>query len=243
MKRLVPFAIIEKLVVKVAGEGMDGKINVLEIGIDNCPAKEAMKAAIEYMDSAPVSVIEMVTADSLMQMNEHPELKEDIEKFDLVLAGDRMILEAAGVADRKYLQETEGCVFLKMFLRYLHKNHKRVYLLVESEEEGQRSYDYFQRHYGGIQVVGLAKVSSKNRADDMLVNAINGGEVDCILAALRAPLQQDFIAGNRNLLDARVWLGMGTEILLTRKKRLGEGKFAQFIMKFIFKKEMEKSKR
>ena len=31
----------------------------------------------------------------------------------------------------------------------------------------------------------------------MLVNAINGGEVDCIFAALSAPLQEDFIMKNR----------------------------------------------
>ncbi len=45
----------------------------------------------------------------------------------------------------------------------------------------------------------------------MLVNAINGSEVDCVLSALSVPLQEDFIAKNRNLLDARVWIGVGKE--------------------------------
>ena len=59
-------------------------------------------------------------------------------------------------------------------MRYLHKNHKRMYLLVESEEDGQEAFRYMQRTYSGIQLVGLAKVSAEGRADDMLVNAING---------------------------------------------------------------------
>lgn len=58
---------------------------------------------------------------------------------------------------------------------------------MESEEEGQRFFDYLQRYYEGVQVIGLAKVSAANRADDMLVNAMNGGEIDCIIAALSAP--------------------------------------------------------
>ena len=64
-------------------------------------------------------------------------------------------------------------LYLKMFMRYLHKNHKRLYLLVESEEEGQEAFRYLQKAYSGIQLVGLAKVSAEGRADDMLVNAIN----------------------------------------------------------------------
>ncbi|WP_418875133.1 WecB/TagA/CpsF family glycosyltransferase, partial [[Clostridium] scindens] len=208
---------------------MSDKIKVLDIDIDNCTAKEAMKETMEYLKSEPVSVIEMVTVDGLMQMDELPELKENMQEFDLVLAGDKTILEAADITDRKFLQETEGHLFLKMFMRYLHKNHKRIYLLVETEEEGQEFYDYLQRYYSGLQIIGLAKVSAQNRADDMLVNAINGGEVDCIFAALSAPLQEDFIMKNRSLLDARVFIGLGKESLPVKKAGLGQSRIGQFL--------------
>ena len=112
---------------------MSEKINVLDIEIDKLTAKESMKESIEYMMSEPVSIIEMVTVDGLMQMGEVQNLKEEISRFELVLAGDKTILEAAEVTERRYLQETENRTFLKMFFRYLHKNHKRVYLLVETD--------------------------------------------------------------------------------------------------------------
>ncbi len=59
-----------------------------------------------------------------------------------------------------------------------------MYLLVESEEDGQEAFRYMQEACRSDQLVGLAKVSAEGRADDMLVNAINGSEVDCILSAL-----------------------------------------------------------
>ena len=222
---------------------MDSKISVLDINIDHCSAKEAMKKTMEYMETDPVNVVEMATVNGLMQMDSMEQLKEDICRFDMVLAGDKTILEAADITDRKFLQETEGRVFLRMFMRYLHKNHKRIYLLVESEEEGQTFYDYLQRNYSGLQVVGLAKVSAQNRADDMLVNDINGGDVDCILAALGSPLQEEFIVKNRSLLDTRLWLGLGKEYLPVGRSGIGQCRLAQFILKRIFKKEIEKSKR
>ena len=133
-------------------------------------------------------------------------------------------------------------LYLKMFMRYLHKNHKRLYLLVESEEEGQEAFRYLQKAYSGIQLVGLAKVSAEGRADDMLVNAINGSEVDCVLSALSVPLQEDFIAKNRNLLDARVWIGVGKKIFSPRKPGFGQGKIAKYLLNHIFRREMEKNK-
>lgn len=222
---------------------MSGKISVLDIDIDNYTAKEAMKQMVAYMESDPVSIIEMVTADGLMQMDEQPELKADMGKFDLILAGDKTILEAANITDRRYFQEIERNLFLKMFLRYLHKNHKRVYLLVDTEEEGRTFYSYLERHYGGIQIIGLAKVSAQDRTDDMLVNVINGGEIDCVISALSAPLQESFIAKNRNLLNIRIFLGLGKELLLVGKQGNGQNRITQFLMKQIFKKEMEKRKK
>ncbi len=124
-----------------------------------------------------------------------------------MLAGDGMILEAAGVDSRKYLQETENQVFLRMFLRYLHKNHKRIYLLVESEEDGQDFYDYLERDYGGVADCGMAKVSAQNRADDMLVNAINGGESRLCLIGLAPPLQEEFIVREPDAYQCRALAG------------------------------------
>lgn len=219
---------------------MSVKINVLDINIDNCTAKDAMKAAVEYMESEPVNIIEMVTVDSVMQMDEVPSLKEAVSGFDVVLAGECTILEAAGITERKCLQETESRIFIKMFLRYLHKHHKRIYLLVESEEEGRITYDYLERYYSGLQMIGMAKMSAENRADDMIVNAINGGEIDCVLSILSSPLQEEFIVKNRCLLNSRVWFGLGKGMLPVKKDGFGQNRFAQYLMKRILKKEMEK---
>ena len=219
---------------------MNEKINVLDVNIDSCTAKEAMKETIAFLESEPVSVIDVVSVDGLMQMNDLSELKARMNEFDLVLPGEKLILEAAEEA--RLPKEIDIKLYLKMFMRYLHKNHKRMYLLVESEEDGQEAFRYMQRTYSGIQLVGLAKVSAEGRADDMLVNAINGSEVDCILSALSVPLQEDFIAKNRNLLDARVWVGVGNRMFSDHRQGLCHGKLAKFLLNHIFKREMEKNK-
>ena len=201
-----------------------------------------MQEALAYMESDLVSVIELVTIESLMELGTEAELKEEIENFDLILAGNKTILEAADVEEKRCLQETENHLFMKMFLRYLHKNHKRVYLLVETQEEGEAFFQYLEHYYRGIQIVGMAKVSAENRADDMLVNAINGAETDCVLSMLCSPLQEDFAAKNRALLNTRILFGMGKAAPPWKETSFGKEKVTRFFTRRIFRKEMEKQK-
>lgn len=222
---------------------MSGRINILDIDIDNFTAKEAMKRFVDSIQSEPISIIEMVTADSLMQMDEVPGLKGGVGYFDLVLAGDTTILESADVTEKKYLREIQERTFLKMLLRYINRNHKRVYLLVESEEEGQEFLRFLEYHCRGAQIGGMAKVSAMDRADDMIVNAINGADIDCVISAMSSPLQEDFVARNRSALNANVWLGLGKEILPLNKTGTVQNRFTQYVIKKVFKKEMEKRKK
>lgn len=222
---------------------MENRINVLDISIDNCTAKEAMKSFVEFIQTEPIDVIEMVTVGSLMQMDETPGLKAEAGTFELLLAGETMILESAGITDKSYLMQTEKQTFLKMMFRYLHKNHKRVYLLVDTQEEGRNLHEYLEQCYHGIQIGGMAKVAEEDRADDMIVNAVNGADIDCVLSIMSSPLQEDFILKNRTLLNARVWLGMGKEVLDLNRTGIMQSRFTQFVLRKVFQKEIEKRKR
>ena len=222
---------------------MSETICVLDVKIDNCSAKQAMKASVEFMGTAATSVVELVTIETLMLARDKPGLKEVIEQSDLVLPGQEEILEAAGVIDARYIQETRTQTYLRMYLKYLHKNHSRVYLLVETEEEADRLTAHLVSRYRGIQIAGVAKVASGTDMDDMLVNAINGGEVDCVIAILSSPIQEEFIARNRSLINARMWLGAGKLMEPIYKGRSKGEKVAAFVDRMFFMRATRKNRR
>ena len=64
----------------------------------------------------------------------------------------------------------------------------------------------------------MATLDEPGISDDMILNRINGGEADCIFAALSGPVQEEFISRYRTSLDAKIWIGLGTR-LKNRKKR------------------------
>ena len=222
---------------------MNEKINILDVKIDDYTAKEAMKKTVSYMKTEPINIVEMVTVDTLMRAQQDEELQESMKSLDMILAGEKEILEAAEVTDYRHLQEVETKTFLKMFFRFLHKNHCRIFVLVETDEEVEELYEFLSDAYSGIQIAGMAKVSEEDRADDLVVNAVNGDEVDCVLAALSAPVQEKFAARNKSLLNARVWLGVGKTIRPISRTGGNRNRFMQFLTRRIFKREIQKNRK
>lgn len=242
MQRELAFATISKLE-DIAGGWMNERIRVLDVNIDNCSAKQAMKASVEYMGTAVTNVVELVTIEALLYAKDEPAFKSAIEQSDLVLPGQKEILEAAGVGEGRCLQDIEAHTYLRMYLKYLHKNHCRVYLLVETDGELDALTTCFASHYRGIQLAGAAKVAGGSGSDDMLVNAINGGEVDSVIAILSPPVQEEFIARNRSLIDARMWLGAGKLMEPIYKEKTRRERLISFIDRLFFKREIEKNRR
>ena len=75
----------------------------------------------------------------------------------------------------------------------------------------RKAFLYMQkRTYSGIQLVrSCKKYQRRGRADDMLVNTINGSEVDCILSGIVSTVTGRFYSEKQgDLLDARVWVSV-----------------------------------
>ena len=89
----------------------------------------------------------------------------------------------------------------------------------------------------------MARVSPVDAADELVVNAVNGAETDCVIAAMSAPVQEEFIARNRMLLNARLWLGVGKSENPVYRSRGGIEKIVQFINHRLFRHEVEKTKK
>ncbi|MBR2402142.1 MAG: WecB/TagA/CpsF family glycosyltransferase [Lachnospiraceae bacterium] len=219
---------------------MNEKIQVLGLGIDNLTAKEAVKRVVSYMETEPVNVVEMVTMNTLGKFQQDETAKELFERFDIALASDKGILEAAGVTDERRLREVDELLFIKMVMRFLHKNSTRVFLLAEDVADLQKLQMYMQEDYSNVQVVGTATMEENAASDDMLLNLVNGAEAECILSALPSPVEEQFIFRNHALVNARVWLGFGNLLDELKKEKTGFMKVKEFIIRQFLKKEMAK---
>ena len=219
---------------------MNDKIDILGLEIDNLTAKDAMKKVMAYIETEPVHVIEMITMSALGKFQGMEEAKEIFESFDLALAGDKGILEAAGVTEERRLKDVQELLFVKMIMRYLHKNSIRVLLLANSQEDLHKLEIYMQEDYENIQVIETATMEEQGTSDDMLLNFVNGVEATCVLSVLPSPMEEQFISRNRALVNARIWLGLGNLLDEMKQKKSSFRRVKDFLLRQLWKKEIAK---
>lgn len=213
---------------------MEDNIDVLGVELNCLTAKEAMLQAMQFMENDLVDTIEILSMEDLMYGREDVEWKNLVREFGLVLPGEAEILKAADVHDRAKEKETANHTFLKLFLKYLQKNQKRIFLLAQTEEDLQRTGEVIRRYSRGFQLAGSGIISPDDNREESVINEINGTETDCILSVLASPYQERFISGNRALLNAKVWLGCGAVFTETYSRQIPAGRLRHLFRKLLF---------
>lgn len=214
---------------------MESKIQILDVELDKLCAKEVMKRAVQYMSSESINTIEIMTMDMMLRSQETPKWDEAVKKLDLVIPGEVEILEAAEIMDKSMIRDVSNQIFLKMFLRYLQRNKKRIFLVAPSRSalvELESAITLYDRH---LILVGHGILSKDGKSNENVINEINGAEVDCILSILPSPEQELFIQENSALLNARIWFGCGDVLKENYMKKKRKGWIRRFFRKKIFR--------
>ena len=213
---------------------MADSIEVMGVVLDCLTAKEAMLQAMQFMENDLVDTIEILSMNDLMNGREDMEWKNLVNECGLVIPGEAEILKAADAGGRNLEKETADHTFLKLFLKYLQKNQKKIFLLADTEEGLLRTADAVRRYSRGIKLTGSGVIKPDDNKEESLINEINGTETDCILSVLETPYQEQFIGRNRALLNAKVWLGCGAVLREDSGTRRPAGRLKHFFRKFLF---------
>ena len=144
--------------------------------------------------------------------------------------------QAVSVITLEEYRDSEGLLFVKMFLRFLHKNMGRVLLFAEDKDTLDELEQYIVDNHGQIRIVERADMEVHGVSDDNILNRINGAEADCILASLSQETERDFLEKYRTAVDAKIWFNLGTH-LKERKKISPVHKFIKGVSNLLTKKK------
>ena len=213
---------------------MADSIEVMGVVLDCLTAKEAMLRAMQFMENDLVDTIEILSMKDLMNGREDTEWQDLVNECGLVMPGEAEILKAADAGGGNVERETGNHIFIKLFLKYLQKNQKKIFLLAETEEDLLDTTEALRRYNRGVRLAGSGVVKPEDNRDESVVNEINGTETDCILSVLASPYQEQFISRNRALLNAKVWLGCGALFREGSRAHRPSGRVRHFFRKFLF---------
>ena len=78
---------------------------------------------------------------------------------------------------------------MKLFLKYLQKNRKKIFLLADKEEQIQSLSEEIRHYHRGIVITGGAALVPDEGQEEKVINEINGTETDCLVSMFSSPWQ------------------------------------------------------
>lgn len=226
---------------------MENKVKVLGIEIDNYSATEAMERIIPFFGNDVVNVVKVLYAKDLTAAGENDTLRMGIEHADLTIIGEKALLKAAEIDDKRRIKEVEQDTFLTLFLDYVRQIGSKIHFLAENEEDLNMMKAYFETYHADVQIAGASFMDEAKDAD-MVVNEINGSDAHVLIACLPFLIEEEFITENRNKLHLNMWLGAGrfqksgsdgSSFGNPLKRFIEQGLFKRKVTKFKNKEESE----
>lgn len=186
------------------------KLDILGIELDNYTVKETITKLGELINSPGLSVVETVDMDMLQKAQHNETMYQVLQDSDLIIIGESEILSAASFKSAQRTREiTEHECFREM-IKLIRRNKHRVLLLGDDEEEVKHLEQYIEEIAGQLEIVGRMVLTADTEIPALL-NEMNGASPDLICSAVSSPLQEEFLLGNKGMLDARLWYGMGDD--------------------------------
>jgi len=219
---------------------MDRMMNVLGTRLEDLDVCEAMERAAGFMHRENVSIMAVVTTKMLLAAGEDLEYREKLEALDLAVAGEREVLEAAGITEPERYQEAEEGWFVTSFLQYAAENQKSAVVFCETAQEARALERYLRKNFPELILADVFAREEGTEDADAAVNRINGTAADLVLASLGVPEQEDFAFENRAKLNVKLWLGLGRSLSFPHIPELKPGFWERLREKHIFRKKMTK---
>lgn len=191
---------------------MQKKISVMDVEIAVMDESVLISKIDEYLLDDVLNTILFVSMDGLAKSSENEALRQHINTFDIVLPGERALLELAGEEGlSEYVRPNKSAASydtLGTVLETLWKNNRTLFIIGRNETEIEHLQSYCKMKQPELQIVGSYSFE-RELAKEALVNEINSYAPDMLLIILEPEMQASWIADNRQLLNAKLAVAIG----------------------------------
>lgn len=194
---------------------MENRVNVLGVELKYSATEELMIMLEEYLNSLGMNTISLIHIPTLLLAIDDENVRGYIESMDVTMPADRAILEAAGIEDEDILENISESALIENIFKYIEKNKYTVCILGEKEDDADKYFKQLSEKYTDMNFCGKLAFGDKQVNEDFVVNEINSISPDVVISVLQSPFQEEFISNNKNKINAKLWLGLGEESLLT----------------------------
>ncbi len=201
---------------------MKEKLNILGIEYDNVFQNEALDIVISFLDSDNCKTVVTPNSEIAQLCIENKEVKTAINSADLIIADGIGVIYASKILKKPLKQKVAGIDIAYLLLPILEKEQKSLFLLGGNEGIAELAKKNIKEKYPNINICGTQNGYFENEKE--VIDKINAISPDVIFVCLGFPKQEIFMSKYKNIINAKVMLGLGgtLDIIAGNKKRAPE---------------------
>ncbi|HCU08491.1 MAG TPA: glycosyltransferase [Clostridiales bacterium] len=185
------------------------KIDILGIPVDDLTLGDALSVFENLLRGDRLALIATPNSEILMRASGDLVLQDILQRAELVIPDGIGLLYASKILGRPLRERVTGIDFAWNALKLSAQLGCRVYFLGGKPGIAEKAAESMKLQIPGLQIAGTRHGYFTEEEIPSIVEKINGSDADFICVALGSPKQEQFIDANRDLLHAKVGIGIG----------------------------------
>lgn len=186
------------------------RLRILNAPVDVLTMDKAIDSACKLAkDHSNISYIVAINPEKTFAMKENQEIRDFIEKADLVIPDGIGIVFGAKMLCGRRLERVPGADLMQELCRVSGQCDLKIFIYGAKEEVNAGSVEKLRERHPDIQIVGRQNGFSKEENMNDLVKRINDSQADIVFLALGSPKQERWMNEFGFQLQVGACMGIG----------------------------------
>ena len=186
------------------------KFNIFGLQINNYSMREAVEWVVSTDNKGTKSAV-FVNAHSVNLSRRHQQLRNHINLADRVFADGTGVRIAARKIGIELLDNVNGTDMLPLLCKYAEKKHLSIYFLGSKPGVAKKAVEKLRLSHPNLKVAGHhhGHFGHDGPQNTDVLKKINASNADILLVGMGSPIQEEWIANNKEHLNVSTALAVG----------------------------------
>lgn len=184
-------------------------MDILGVRIDEVSMDDAVERAGSFLESGNFHMIFTPNPEFIMIANKDPEFRNILNSSHLNIPDGNGIVWASHKIGVGLKERVAGFDFIHKIFNLGKDRDISFYFLGSKKGIADKAKEEIEAKFIGIDILGVHDGYFDESEEEDIIQEINRLKPDVLLVAMGCPKQEKFIYRNRNLLNAKIAIGVG----------------------------------
>lgn len=185
------------------------KINIFDVPVDIMTMDDAVNWVLNRAQGERKVVAHFVNADCLNKAYCNKSYRHILQRVQRVFADGSGVSLAGKLKHKSIIDNVNGTDMFPLLCKGAQKTGVKIFLLGAGGDIAKQVKINIQRRYPAANIVGTQDGYFDVKETKNVILKINESKADILLVAMGAPLQEQWIDQYRQVIDAKVCIGVG----------------------------------